>query len=153
MPSSSRLRPRGRNVRALPVVPLALVLTGTAGTAAATGAVPAFVDRAAEAGIDVVNRCGAPPRFFIAESNGCGAAWLDYDGDGDLDLYVVNGNGLEALDGGKRVRYVADASNRLYRNDGDWRFADVTEAAGVGDRGFGNGVSVADVDNDGDPDL
>jgi predicted nucleotidyltransferase len=112
-----------------------------------------FVDRAAEAGITVVNRCGADPRLFIPEGNGTGAAWLDYDLDSDLDLYVVNGNGLEYLDGRKRLRYLRDVTDRLYRNDGNWHFQDVTEEALVGERGWGNGVAVADVENDGDPDL
>jgi hypothetical protein len=119
----------------------------------AGGAGVAFVDRAADAGITVVNRCGADPRYFIPEGNGCGAAWLDHDLDGDLDLYIVNGAGLEPVDGRRRLRIVRDATNRLYRNDGDWKFTDVTREAGVGDDGWGNGAAVADVDDDGDPDL
>src|SRR5512134_3198579 len=123
-------------------------------TAAPSGALPVdFVDRSRDAGIDVVNRCGADPRLFIPEGNGTGAGWLDYDLDGDLDLFVVNGSGLEALDGRTRLRYLRDATDRLYRNDGAWRFRDVTEEAGVAESAWGNGVAVADVDDDGDPDL
>jgi hypothetical protein len=138
-------------VRAL--LTLACPLIATAASAVEPASPIAFVDRAPDAGITVVNRCGAEPRLFIPESNGTGAAWLDHDLDGDLDLYVVNGNGLEYLDGRARLRYIPDASDRLYRNDGGWRFRDVTEEAGVTESGWGNGVAAADVENDGDPDL
>jgi hypothetical protein len=81
------------------------------------------------------------------ESNGTGLAVVDYDGDGDLDLYLVNGWRLE----GSRV--AERGVNRLYRNEGDGIFADVSERAGVADDGWGSGVGVGDVDGDGAPDL
>ncbi|RMD93953.1 MAG: CRTAC1 family protein [Calditrichaeota bacterium] len=77
---------------------------------------------------------------------GAGAAWLDYDGDGDQDLYVVNGATFATLHDPERP------GNTLYRNDGD-HFTDVTRIAGVGDKGWGIGCAVGDIDNDGDPDL
>jgi len=81
------------------------------------------------------------------ESGGSGLALVDVDGDGDLDLYVVNGwrlAGDEVKEKGKNV---------LYRNRGDGTFDDVTDAAGVGDDGWGNGVAVGDPNGDGKPDL
>ena len=134
--------------RSARLTPLLLLLSLAPASLAAT-----FVDRSDDSGIDAVLRCGAPPRLFIPEGNGSGGAWLDYDDDGDLDFYLVNGNGLEFAEGGPRLRRIPDASNRLYRNDGGWRFADVTDAARVGDTGWGNGAAVADVNEDGHPDL
>jgi len=77
---------------------------------------------------------------------GAGAAWLDYDGDGKLDLYIVNGSAHDRAPG-------EGEPNRLFRGDGKGGFTDVTEKAGVGHRGWGYGVAVGDYDNDGDPDL
>ena len=112
-----------------------------------------FVDVAAAAGIDVVNRSGDPRRWYIPESNGCGAAWLDHDGDGDMDLFVANGAGLRYHDDGARLEVVHDASSRLYRNEGELRFVDATPGSGAGRSEWINGVATGDVDNDGDPDL
>ncbi|MDP6540981.1 MAG: VCBS repeat-containing protein, partial [Planctomycetota bacterium] len=112
-----------------------------------------FVDVAAEAGIDVVHRSGDPRRWYIPESNGCGAAWLDADGDGDLDLFVGNGSGVRYVDDGARLEVLHDATSRLYRNDGGLSFTDITEASGAGISSWINAVSVADVEGDGDPDL
>jgi hypothetical protein len=112
-----------------------------------------FVDVAAEAGIDVVNVCGDPRRWYIPESNGCGAAWLDYDGDGDMDLFVGNGSGMAYHEDGRRLEVLATGSSRLYRNDGEMRFTDVTADTGTGRSEWINAVTVADVEGDGDPDI
>ncbi len=111
-------------------------------------AVPVFSDVTAGSGIKHTNVCGEPGRkkFWITETMGAGAAWLDYDGDGKLDLYLVNGSTYaRGADKGE--------PNQLYRGDGRGKFTDVTAKAGVGDRGWGHGVAVGDIDNDGDPDL
>jgi hypothetical protein len=112
-----------------------------------------FVDVAGAAGIDVVNVSGDPRRWYIPESNGNGAAWLDFDGDGDMDLFVGNGAGLRYVDDGKRLEVLNSASCRLYRNDGGWRFTDVTSETGAGRSDWVNAVTVADYDNDGDSDV
>jgi hypothetical protein len=112
-----------------------------------------FVDVAEKAGIDVVNVCGDPRRWYIPESNGCGAAWLDYDGDADFDLFVGNGAGMSYVDDGRRLEILRTGGSRLYRNDGGMRFTDVTKTAGAGRMEWINAVATGDVDNDGDPDL
>jgi hypothetical protein len=88
-----------------------------------------------------------------AASNAAGCAFLDYDGDGDLDLYFVNGAYLDGFSSMRGRRNANRLTNALYRNNGDGTFTDVTAHAGVGDRGLGMGVSVGDYDNDGDPDV
>jgi hypothetical protein len=74
-------------------------------------------------------------------------ALLDYDSDGDIDAYFVNGAALPGTEVTSAPR------NALYRNNADWRFSDVTAQAGVGDTGYGLGVCTGDYDNDGDPDI
>jgi len=106
-----------------------------------------FVDVAATAGLTDPTWCGSRDKPHILESGGTGLAWIDYDGDGDLDLYLVNGWRIEDQAVAERGR------NHLYRNRGDGTFEDVTEAAGVGDDGWGTGVAVGDADGDGRPDL
>ncbi len=112
-------------------------------------------DVAHSVGLDFVHDRGTSPERHLAETMGAGVAWLDYDGDGWEDLYVVQ-SGHFPPDGGER------SANHLYRNlgpdprqgaEGAIRFEDVTETAGVGDRGYGQGVTAADVDGDGYPDL
>ena len=82
---------------------------------------------------------------------GGSAAFFDYDNDDNLDLYFVNGAPLTVGE-----VFNPDAllpTNRLYRNNGDGTFSDVTQRAGIGDTGYGIGCCVADYDNDGNPDL
>jgi enediyne biosynthesis protein E4 len=106
-----------------------------------------FVDCAAEAGVRAHTWCGSREKPHLLESGGTGLALLDYDADGDLDLYLVNGWRLEGAHVAERGR------NVLYRNRGDGTFEDVTDAAGVGDDAWGCGVAVGDADGDGRPDL
>lgn len=132
----------------------ALLCTGLGGCDPRSEATAiSFYDVAPAAGVDVRVVSGDPRRWYIVESNGSGAAWLDYDGDGDVDLFVPNGGRLEYQDDGRRLEVVHDASSRLYRNDGRMRFTDVTDRAGARRSDWVNGVATGDVDNDGDPDL
>ena len=120
-----------------------LLSAAVAGPAATVG----FVDATGEAGIDFVHINGATGRKYLPETMAPGVAFVDSDGDGALDVYLVNGASLPA--GGGADRPV----NALYRNVGSGRFAEIADAAGAGDTGFGMGCAAADYDNDGDQDL
>jgi hypothetical protein len=132
--------------------PLAIELAAVALLAApAGGAAPGspleFVDRAAAAGLTVVTYSGGEDKSHILESTGNGVLALDYDGDGDQDLYFVNAFRLAELGRSPASHSV------LYRNEGDGTFRDVTRAAGVAATVYGHGGCVGDVDGDGLPDI
>jgi len=115
-----------------------------------------FFDRAPYAGITFRNHTGKDEaKDYIVEAKGGGALVLDYDGDGDIDIYVVDGNRYKVGPKGDVISRTdhPDAYNRLLRNDGGWKFTDVTKASGLGDRSYGFGGTVGDYDNDGDPDI
>ena len=105
---------------------------------------PRFVDVAQTAGLDFVHYNGAQGDYFYVETFGSGAAFLDYDGDGWQDIYLVNSTYLTGL------APQPLPTDKLYRNRGDGRF---DAAPGSGDSGYGTGVAAADWDNDGDQDL
>ncbi len=106
-----------------------------------------FTDVSDTTGIDFTHYDGSDGRYFIIESMSAGLALLDYDNDSDLDIYFLNGAAIEGPIPDKVPR------NALYRNDGNFRFVDVTAEANVGDSGFGLGVGCADFNNDGFTDL
>jgi hypothetical protein len=107
-----------------------------------------FVDVTAEAGLTRLIHSGRPGKEHLLDSAGTGAAWLDYDADGFLDVYIVN---AWKLSGGEVVER---GENALYRNRGDGTFEDVTQPAGVSGAGhWGSGVAVADYDDDGRQDI
>ena len=124
-----------------------------------------FIDIASESGIDFFHFNGMSGEIYFPEIVGTGSALFDYDRDGDLDIYIVQGT---TLGPGKQVndalfppRHPLPLSDRLYRNDtrtGDdgktlIRFTDVTEESGELGTGYGMGVATGDINNDGFPDL
>jgi enediyne biosynthesis protein E4 len=94
------------------------------------------------------HRMGVPEKKFIVETNGSGVGLIDYDNDGWLDIYLVNGSTFKALDGKEEPPHAA-----LFHNNHDGTFTDVAAKAGVTNDRWGYGVSVADYDNDGWPDI
>jgi hypothetical protein len=134
-------------------VVLGLIGSMTAGAAGQEPPKPIFVDVTREAGLDFKHSYGDHDLSNIVEGTGAGAMFLDYDGDGHLDIYLVNGTWMRTVNDNQGRDLQGKLSNALYRNNGDGTFADVTEKAGVGDQGFGFGCSAADFDRDGDLDL
>ncbi len=97
---------------------------------------------------EFMHHSGTPQKNYIFETPSGGVALFDYDGDGLLDIYLLNGSTMIALQGKEKPPRAA-----LYRNLGGWKFEDVTSKAGVANERWGMGVAVADYDNDGRPDL
>ena len=108
---------------------------------------PSFQDVTHEAGLTYKITCGDPVTESLMDVNGQGACFLDYDGDGRLDIYMANGSSRSLDRAGKPPH------DYLLKNQGDGTFADVTESAGLGDTSWSSGCAVGDYDNDGDADL
>jgi hypothetical protein len=132
---------------------LCLIGSMTAGAVGQESPKPIFVDITREAGLDFKHSYGDHDLSNIVEGTGSGAMFFDYDGDGHLDIYLVNGTWMRTVNDNRGRSLQGTLRNALYRNKGDGTFADVTEKAGVGDQGFGFGCSAADFDRDGDLDL
>jgi len=120
-----------------------------------------FRDVAAETGLNFHHFTGATGEYYMVEIMGAGGALFDYDGDGDLDVYLLQGTMLDEKKKPGEAKFPPPpgwkAGNRLFRNEliptGKLRFTDVTDQAGVGHTGYGMGVAADDYDNDGDIDL
>ncbi len=102
---------------------------------------------ASRSGIDFIHENAMSKDRYLPETMGPGCAFLDYDNDGWMDIYIVNSGACDFFTPTKPLR------NALYRNNRDGTFTDVTVKAGVEGGGFGMGVAVGDYDNDGYPDL
>jgi hypothetical protein len=113
------------------------------------GAPVIFVDITHESGLDKFrHRSGTPEKKTILETPGSGVALLDYDNDGWLDIYLVNGSTVPALTGKEAAPHAM-----LLHNNHDGTFTDVTDKAGVANERWGFGVAIGDYDNDGWPDI
>ncbi len=131
-----------------------VMLLAIAFSARSQNTLPIFTDVTKEARIEFNHCLGAKKISNIVEATGSGCGWIDYDRDGRLDLYLVNGAYLEGVSDPRSPFKGQHMSSRLYHNNGDGTFTDVTEKAGVGnDNRYGMGVLVGDYDNDGFPDL
>jgi len=141
--------------------------TGPAAAGAAPGTAPIFTEEAAARGLDFVHFNGMSGELYFLETMGSGVALFDYDGDGDLDAYFLQGHmlgpGKTVADSPVPPQHPLPLSDRLYRNDltvlpdgtREARFVDVTEASGLAAiaTGYGMGVAAGDYDGDGWVDL
>ncbi len=118
------------------------------GSLAAAGQPVHLRELTEHAGIRFRHTDGSSGNRYIVESVSAGVATLDFDGDGLIDIYFLNGAPLPGSETSE-----TPPRNALYRNVGGFRFVDVTEEAGVGDTGYGLGVAVADFNNNGFPDI
>jgi hypothetical protein len=149
--------PRGVGSRFRPVRPAIVVASVLAAGAMPLGPGPddaasalgfSFTNTARQAGLDSpIVYGGATSNKYLLETTGTGVAAIDYDNDGWLDLFFVNGSTLEGFPAGRAP------TNHLYRNKGDGTFEDVTVKAGLAASGWGQGACVGDYDNDGYDDL
>ncbi len=131
-------------------IALGCVLAALAVAAVKTGSPPAirFRDLAAEAGVGFVLENHPTPRKHMIETMPGGIAVFDYDGDGRPDIFFTNGADIPSLEKTEPKYW-----NRLYRNEGGWKFQDVTGQAGVAGAGYSMGAAAGDFDNDGRQDL
>jgi hypothetical protein len=107
-----------------------------------------FLNVARESGLNAKTIFGGEHKNkYLLETTGCGVAFYDYDNDGWLDIFLVNGTRLEGFPAG------SEPTSHLFRNNRDGTFTDVTVKAGVGHSGWGQGVCIGDYDNDGWDDL
>jgi len=127
---------------------LGLLLVAALFFASAGAAEPILLrDVTRETGVTFRHTDGGSGRHYIVQTVASGVATFDYDRDGWIDIYFLNGRPLRG------TRTDSAPRNALYRNVGGFRFEDVTDQAGVGDLGYGLGVCAGDFDNDGWPDL
>jgi hypothetical protein len=144
-----------RNARTCLILAAALLGTGAVLGAASPEPppLPTFADVTEASGVRFRHSFGDLEMSNIVEATGAGAVLFDYDGDGWIDIYFVNGAWEETVSDNRGRSLRGQLHNQLYRNLGDGTFEDVTDRAGVGDASPGFGGSTADYDGDGDVDL
>lgn len=135
-----------------------MLLTGSGVTPGSEGSI--FEDVSAEAGLDFWHVAGNAGSFYMPEIMGSGVGLVDFDGDGDLDIVLVQGGLIDESEKDELVFSFPEdhrPGTRLYRNEliprGKLRFTDVTEQAGLTNSGYGMGIAVGDYDNNGFPDF
>ncbi len=132
---------------------LTIAWLGPAVAAAAEPALPVFTDVTQKAGIRFKHSYGDTHLDNIVEGTGAGCMFFDYDGDGWLDIYLITGRYTPDVNDNTGRKLRGKFTNKLYHNNRDGTFTDVTEKAGVGGKHFSCGCSAADYDGDGNLDL
>lgn len=133
--------------RIVGIVPVAFTILLTSRAGATEPAAIQFEDVSSATGITFEHTDGGYGAYYLVEVVASGMASFDYDLDGNIDLYFLNGAPLRGSPSSETPQ------NALHRNEGNLRFSQVTAQAGLGDEGFGLGVAVGDYDNDGWPDV
>jgi hypothetical protein len=139
--------PPGRGLLALCILHVAFGIIAPAQTGPATSADVVFRDVAAAAGVEVTHVNGASPDKYFAEIMGSGGLFFDYDDDGWIDVFLVDGGSIAD------PRVAATARHRLFRNRRNGTFEDVSAQSGIRHREYGMGACAGDYDNDGLVDL
>jgi len=138
-------------MRGKPAIAALVLATVSVPVLAAELSNPWFEEVSTTLGLTFSHLRAVEASYRLPEIMSGGVCWLDYDGDGDLDLYLVQGGALEAAELSQEVS--GSPGNELFRNDGAAGFRRVTEVAGVGDRSYGMGCAAGDADGDGRVDL
>jgi hypothetical protein len=133
-------------VRLEPLIAAVFILLCAFSHAPANAAIT-LTDVTEETQISFKHNDGSSGRCYLVETVTAGLALFDYDNDGDVDIYFINGGGL------KGTKFKVPPKNAFYRNEGNWKFTDVTKETGLGNTGHGLGVVAGDYDNDGDLDV
>jgi hypothetical protein len=141
------VRPRLRFASARQAAAALAVVTAGAIVSGADAPLPQFVDIARQAGVAFHHTNGASAEKHLVETMGSGAVFFDYDGDGWVDLFLVDSGSIADPAVDRRARH------RLYHNRGNGTFEDVTERSGIQHHGYGMGACAGDYDGDGRPDL
>ncbi len=141
------MQPKANKSQYISLCAAYLALVGFIGNTTPALAQVYFSDQTHAAGIEYYNTCGDADKRFVLEAHGSGAGFFDADNDGDLDLYIANGSTLSTYSD------QSGPGNALFINEGKGTFADQTKSSGSGHAGWGTGVAVADVDNDGYRDI
>lgn len=145
---ASRLRTAHRIALTLAIAGTALIFSRAGASVHDSAPQIQFEDIAKKAGLNFVLHNGATGEFHQPELMLGGVAVLDYDNDGCMDIYFTNGAAMPSLQ-----KTDAQYSNRLFRNNCNGTFTDVTQQAGVAGDGYSMGVAIGDYDNDGYPDI
>ena len=111
----------------------------------------ALVEITQEVGLDFVHNAGALGDYGMPQIMGSGAAMFDYDGDGNLDILLIDGGSLDPSP--RDPSGEAPVTSRLFRQEHDGKFVDVTTSSRLANHGYGMGVAIGDIDNDGDLDV
>jgi hypothetical protein len=142
-----------RTLALVPIATAAFAASLFAAEPPAPSHLPTFTDITEQAGITFKHSFGDYELDNIVEGTGSGPCFFDYDGDGDLDIYLPNGRWTKGVSDNRGRPLIGKLQNALYRNNGDGTFTDVTAAAGVAGASYSYSASAADYDGDGDLDL
>ena len=137
----------GWRFKKIVVLSLYIILREIFLSTASTTELAKFTDVTLEIGINFQHENGWGKERYFIETIGSGCAWVDYNNDGNLDIYLVNATSMK--DSSSNSTSQKQTTNALYQNNGDEKFLGMSNTAGVDHTGYGTGISAGDYNNDG----